>query len=122
MSDVAVVTNDAGQRDGVEVSPLGAGEHAFPLPPKPRETKTNLDSPSCIIIIVILHRDSVSPVPISQRSELSRQQAGQERSDSTSGESGLGYGPHPHIDVVRCPVQELEFVSQSEVAQDFGQF
>lgn len=42
MSDVAVVTNDSGQRDAVQVSPLGAGEHSFPLPPKPAETKRNL--------------------------------------------------------------------------------
>lgn len=34
-SDVAVVADDAGQRDSVKASPLGAGEHAFPLPPKP---------------------------------------------------------------------------------------
>lgn len=43
VSDVAIVTNDAGQRDITEVFPLGAGEHAFPLPPKPQETKTQLD-------------------------------------------------------------------------------
>lgn len=34
-SDVAVVADDAGQRDGAQVPPLGAAEHAFPLPPKP---------------------------------------------------------------------------------------
>lgn len=62
-----------------------------------------------------LDQDSVLLVPVSQCSELSRQQAGEERSDSTPGESRLRDGPHPHIDVVWRPVQELEFVSQREV-------
>lgn len=40
VGDVAVVTYDAGQRDRAEVFPLGAGEHPFPLPPKPyRQTQ-----------------------------------------------------------------------------------
>lgn len=71
---------------------------------------------------IILHQDLVVLVPVSQSSELPRQQAGQERSYSTSGQSGLRDGAHPHIDVVRCPIQELKFVSQSEVTQDIGQF
>lgn len=36
---MAVVTNDAGQRDAVEVSPLQAGENTFSFPPEPQERK-----------------------------------------------------------------------------------
>lgn len=35
-SDVTVVTDNAGQRDGAQVSPLGGAEHAFLFPPEPR--------------------------------------------------------------------------------------
>lgn len=119
---MAVVADDAGQRDGVQPSPLGVGEHAFSLPPKPQETKTELDLSPWIITVVNVHQDLYSPVSISQRSELSGQQAGQEGSHSTSGQSRFRDGPHPHIDVVRRPVQELEFLSQSGVAENFGQF
>lgn len=41
MGDVAVVTNDAGQGDVVQVSPLGSGEDAVLLPPEPGRKKTN---------------------------------------------------------------------------------
>lgn len=76
-----------------------------------RREKEQFNFSSCTITFIVLHSQLVLPVPVSQCSELSRQQAGQERSDSTSGQSGLRDGPHPHIDVMRRPVQELEFVS-----------
>lgn len=53
-SDVAVITNDAGQRDGVEVSPLSAGEYSLPLPPKPQKTKTDLTFLSCRINLCLV--------------------------------------------------------------------
>lgn len=71
-------------------------------------------------MVTIVRQDSVLPVSISQRSELSRQQAGQQWSDPTARQCRFRDGPDPHVDVVWCPVQELELVSQSEVAQNFG--
>lgn len=119
-SDVGVVTNDAGQRDGVEVSLLGAGEHSVPLPPKPQSTDTFKLLHCSFTLVSSRSADSlVVPVSISQGSELSGQQAGQKRTDSAFGQSWLRDGPHPQIDVVWCPVQKLEFVSQSDVTQDF---
>lgn len=61
------------------------------------------------------HGPGGSPVSVPQGPELSGQQAGQKRSHSPAGQSGLGDGPHPHVDVVRRPVQELERVGQREV-------
>lgn len=63
-----------------------------------------------------------SPVSVPQSSELSGQQAGQKRPHPPAGQGRLGDGPHPHVDVVRRPVQELEGVGQSEVVQNFSQF
>lgn len=56
------------------------------------------------------------PVPVPQRPELSSQQAGQQWAHSAPRQRGLRDGAHPHVDVVRRPVQQLEFVSQSGVA------
>lgn len=120
---MAVVADDAGQRDGVEVSLLGTGEHSFPLPPKPQGTKIWISLLRLVLIYVTSDQwmNVFLPVAISQVSELSRQQAGQQRSDSASGKSRFRDASHPHVDVVWCPIQELELVSQCLVTEDFCQ-
>lgn len=110
---MAVVTDDAGQRDGAEAFPLSFGEDALLLPPEPSAERATVTFP---------HRlgegrrgPGESPVSISQSPKLSGQQTSQKRADAAARQSGLGDGPHPHVDVVRRPVQELERVGQREV-------
>lgn len=110
---MAVVTDDAGQRDGAEVFPLGFGEDAVLLPPEPSGDRQSCFSTGIVRVGTVTRLDP--PVSVPQSSELPGQQAGQKLADSPAGQSGFRDGPHPHVDVVGRPVQELEGVGQSEV-------
>lgn len=58
---------------------------------------------------------NVVPVAVPQRPELSSEQAGQQRAHPAPRQRRLRDGAHPHVDVVRGPVQQLELVSQTGV-------
>lgn len=87
--DVCVVTDDAGQRCGVQSISLSGAEHTFILPPEPKPHLIVYFTDTLKLNNTQRTWNITLPVTVSERFELFGDQAGQQRPHAAPGQSRL---------------------------------